>query len=355
MSVFAALFGAQHVFAMSLNFSASNTQISAGQEVILSWSTNSPAALHCLINDASGGFGSGSTKVSPKVSTNYTIICEYWLSNGSNYDSATRTITININGTLSPAPNNNSYPPTTTPTPTPYFNQTYTQLMNVACATSPASPKIGDLITFAAASSGGAAPYTYSWSGAVSGSGQSVSTSFAASGSKTATVISKDALGRSAQSSCSVNVTSDTTNTSNSVSAPTPTPTTSKPAGETGKVEGVSTVCKQVTVCFDQNTGKITETETLPTPSGVVTPTPTKSVVGASPSISKNSSKSSAPSLFASLFNIKGDVGGKIKSLAIWYVVILLVILLIVLSYMGIKKIKNKKEEALLDQQNRKT
>ncbi|OGF61485.1 hypothetical protein A2662_00670 [Candidatus Giovannonibacteria bacterium RIFCSPHIGHO2_01_FULL_45_33] len=356
LSVFAALLGASHVYAMNLNFTASTYQISSGQEVILSWVTNSPVALHCLINDASGGGGYGSVKVSPKISINYTIVCQYGLSNGGNPDSATQTVSVSVNGVPYPTPASYYYP---APTPTPYYysqpqyyypTQTYTQTINVACATSPASPKTGESVTFAAAASGGVAPYTYEWSGAVSGDGQSINASFLASGSKTATVISKDALGHSAQSSCSINVTSGTVN----ASAPTPTPESasavaSNPEEETGKVEGASTICKQVTVCFDQNTGKITETGTLPS----VSPTGKPAATTAS-SVSKDSSKSATSSLFASLFNIKGDVGGKIKSLVIWYVVILLVILLIVLSYMGIKKMKNKKEAAESDQQNRK-
>lgn len=233
-----------------------------------------------------------------------------------------------------------------------YVQQTYPSSINVACATSPASPKIGDTVTFAAAASGPSnypGPYTWEWSGSVSGTSQSVNTSFSTSGTKSAVIIAKDVYGDTAQSSCSAIIGS-------AGASPTPTPTpkptaTPKPTPTAGKVEGATTVCKQVTVCFDQTTGKVTETP--PAPSGVGTPA---SDVGASSpsSVSKNNSKSASLSLFASIFNIKGDAGGKIKSLVIWYAVILLVILFIVLSYMGIKSMKNKKAAAEeLDQQKR--
>lgn len=359
------LFGASHVLAMNLNFSANTTQITAGEAFIMSWDTNSPPALDCQIRDNKGWLGGGGSSgqlypIYPKASVNYTIYCEYWRSDGSNHDSATQTISVSVNGAPYPTPTSYYYPyPTPTPTPYYYYQPQYNsqpQSLKAACATSPASPKTGSAVTFAAAASGGIAPYTYAWSGAVSGTGQSIDTSFSEPGTKTATVVARDSSGRAVQSSCSVPVVANTPNP-----APTPTPKPSpaaKPtpvpsATETGKVEGVSTACKQITVCFDQATGKITET--LPTPSGVGTPTQPPAIVGAATpaSTSKNNAKSVSPSLFASIFNIKGDVGGKIKSLVVWYAVILLVILLVVFSYMGIKKIKNKKEAEKLDQQKR--
>lgn len=325
------LFGTAHVYAappVVTSFSVSPSNINAGDKVSLSWSSQNSSGCDLSGGHFGGGKGiSGSAIDYPKNTTTYTITCfNPFMNEAPN----SRSLTVYVNG--SPAP---AYQ---TPTPTPSYipqSPSQTQYINTACATSPTSPKIGEAVTFSSAASGGVTPYTYSWSGAVSGTGQSIVTSFTTAGTKTATVTAVDFAGRSAQSSCGVNILSGT-----------PTPPQAGGSGS-GKVEGATTVCKQITVCFDQNTGKVTEA-----------PAQTNKVVSAptvKPTVANNSPKTTATPFLATIFNVEGDVWGKIKSLVIWYVVILLVIILIVLTYMGIKRMKNKKITAESDQEKRNT
>jgi hypothetical protein len=292
-----------------------SSSISAGSKVSFTWSSQNSTG--CDLGGGHFGGGKGTTGSAidyPKITTVYTLTCTNPFTNGT---PDSRSLTVYVNG--SSAPSNPS------PTPTPYITYqppAQTQIMNTACATSPASPKIGDAVTFASASSGGITPYTYTWSGDVTGSGQTVVISFTSTGTKTAKVTSVDFAGHSAQSSCSVNIISN-----NASPRPTPTytptpppaggPTINKPTPTPtkdviGKVEGATTVCKQVTVCFDTTNGK-----TVIEPSPTATPVPTEI---------KTDSKSGSTSFLATIFNVKGDVWGKIKTLVIWYLVILLVI-----------------------------
>ena len=52
----------------------------------------------------------------------------------------------------------------------------------------------------------GVAPYSYKWTGGVSGVGKEFTTSFSTAGTKTANVEVKDNLGKTATNSCSVEV-----------------------------------------------------------------------------------------------------------------------------------------------------
>ncbi len=351
--VLALFYPAKTVFAMSINLSASPP---SNGFITIAWNTNPPAA-HCLFGPGQGGGGaSGFINVYPKTATTYTITCQS--------PSYTETVQASIQVSPSGTPNATQSTSAPTPTPTPYNNNNQQpqypqqqqntnvtmQIINVACATEPLSPKVGGKVTFAAAASGGLPPYTFNWSGAVSGNTQSIDTSFTTTGVKSAIVVARDAYGYSGQTSCSVNVASGASPTP----TPAPTRTQTPTPTPTGKVEGAATVCKQVNICFDQNTGKITETPVSPGQGGQATiPTPTANPTSAqsassAPAVSssKNKNENASPSFLATVFNVKGDVWGKIKSLVVWYIVILLIILLIVLSYMGVKKMKTKKAAA---------
>jgi len=75
---------------------------------------------------------------------------------------------------------------------------------SVSCSAEPISASPGETVTFTALASGGTAPYSYVWTGAVSGVGQSLPFQPAASGTYTAIVVVTDGQSSSAQASCSV-------------------------------------------------------------------------------------------------------------------------------------------------------
>lgn len=84
---------------------------------------------------------------------------------------------------------------------------TWTQLagVSVSCSASPDPATVGQTATFSATPSGGSAPYSYSWSGAVFGNTQTVTFQPASPGYPyTTTVVVTDARNASASSSCSV-------------------------------------------------------------------------------------------------------------------------------------------------------
>lgn len=167
----------------SVNLSVAPNNITLGQSSILAWST--AGATSCL---ASGGWSGtqstyGSITISPANTTTYSITC-FGSSGQSLTDS--ETIIVNPGGAVLGA---------------------YTGF-NTSCATSPASPIVGQAVVFAAASSGGTGTVRYSWSGTVVGSGQTQSATFSSTGVKTATVIGTDGSGRTSSASCSVNVSS---------------------------------------------------------------------------------------------------------------------------------------------------
>jgi hypothetical protein len=76
----------------------------------------------------------------------------------------------------------------------------------VSCSGSPALPALGQTVTFTANASGGTSPYSYTWSGSVSGAGQSASFAPTAAGNYGAQVTVTDAAGRIATAACSVAV-----------------------------------------------------------------------------------------------------------------------------------------------------
>ncbi|MCC6231350.1 MAG: PKD domain-containing protein, partial [Verrucomicrobiales bacterium] len=76
----------------------------------------------------------------------------------------------------------------------------------VSCSVSPSSPLVGQQVTVSATPSGGSAPYTYAWSGAVSGTGQSASFTPTSAGTYTGSVTVTDSASHQASASCPVAV-----------------------------------------------------------------------------------------------------------------------------------------------------
>ncbi len=76
----------------------------------------------------------------------------------------------------------------------------------VTCSASPNPAAIGQTVTFTANVAGGAAPYSYSWSGQVSGASQSVSFTPPGIGAYEASVTVTDSNGKAGSNSCSVAV-----------------------------------------------------------------------------------------------------------------------------------------------------
>lgn len=149
--------------------------INRGESSVLTWrSTNADSCR------ASGGWSgskalSGSQTVFPLNTTTYTIRCEN--ENGSRSDSVTVEVRDRIFDTLS-----------------------------ASCIASPTAAVPGQTVIFAAGAAGGRAPYSFTWSGVMSGSGQTRSASFTSLGTKTATVRLTDDRGFTASASCSVQI-----------------------------------------------------------------------------------------------------------------------------------------------------
>lgn len=213
----------------SVNLSVAPNNITLGQSSILAWST--AGATSC---SASGGWSGtqntyGSITISPANTTTYSITCF-----GSNGQSLTdsETIMVNPGGAVLGA---------------------YTGF-NTSCATSPASPVVGQAVVFAAASSGGTGAVKYSWSGTVVGSGQTQSATFSSTGVKTATVTGTDGAGRTSSASCSVNVSSAPV-----MSAPAPKPAPVVKAAVKPKEPDYDAICTArgyVKVNSDEDAGK---------------------------------------------------------------------------------------------------
>lgn len=120
--------------------------------------------------------------------------------------------------------------------------------LSVSCSPNPASPQIGQQVTWTATPNGGSYSYTsYSWliDGSTS-TGQSVSRTFNTTGTKTARVTVTDSTGATAQSpNCNINVTPDTTPPNVSLTSPTNGSTVSRyltlnaTASDLGGIAGV--------------------------------------------------------------------------------------------------------------------
>ncbi|MDO8522925.1 MAG: hypothetical protein Q7S12_01390 [bacterium] len=345
LSIFATLFGASHVFAASptiTRFDVTPASVNLGGSVTISWASQNSSG--CSLSGGPQGFRGQSDTFSytPYKAGAYTIVITCTFA-GESSDQQSRTIAVyDANSTNN---GNTSYNPQPQPA--------YSGIPTINLYSNKSVITAGEQINLSWSTSNAGSCYgTGGFSGYKNINGSE--TTYPANNTTYTITCSNGYGANSSNLTIYVNrPASQPTPTpfSQVVATPTPKPTPtpvtqSKPAGGTGKVEGASTICKQVTVCFDQGTGKTTETPISP-------PMPSSAGAAPSPSVSKNNSKSASPALLASIFNIKGDVGGKIKSLAIWYVVILLAILLVVLSYMGIKRMKIKKEAAEPDQQNR--
>ena len=76
----------------------------------------------------------------------------------------------------------------------------------VSCLPSPNPGTTGQTITFSAVPSSGTPPYSYSWSGTVSGSGQGASFVPTTAGTYAAYITVTDSNGKTGSNSCSVNV-----------------------------------------------------------------------------------------------------------------------------------------------------
>lgn len=104
---------------------------------------------------------------------------------------------------------NNNYQNYQTPiydqTPVYNYNNYSNGNLQVGCAVDATSVVIGNPVTWSVEVAGGAAPYTYSWTGSdgFHGSQASVVTSYITTGSKNATVTVTSADGRNASASCS--------------------------------------------------------------------------------------------------------------------------------------------------------
>ncbi|MGC8880816.1 MAG: PKD domain-containing protein [Minisyncoccia bacterium] len=162
------------------SFYANPGSLTGGGNSTLYWATSNCVSCEASSQPSfSGWYGEVNTAGSKSVyltqTTSFTLCCQGQGSN--NYD--TKTITVNVN----PLPN-----------------------LNVSCSASPNPSQVGQTVTFTANVSGGISPYSYYWSGAVSGSSSSVSKSFNSAGTYTAYLTVTDSASQSKSTFCSVQV-----------------------------------------------------------------------------------------------------------------------------------------------------
>lgn len=204
--------------APSVSLIANRTTIERGQSATLSWiATN---AYQCSGNWAGYYLGTNNqAQVYPQVTTEYGISC-----NGSD-GIATANVTVYVTDpTAIPSTTYYSNPTITqTSSPTPVYYPASAPAFTAACATGPTRAQVGQSVTFAAASSGGASPVRYQWIGDVQGIGQTQTISFSSLGTKTASVTVVDANNRTAVGTCRVEIIETV------VSAPPPAPAPKAP------------------------------------------------------------------------------------------------------------------------------
>lgn len=76
----------------------------------------------------------------------------------------------------------------------------------VTCSATPSTAYVGQTVTFTPSPSGGTPPYTYTWSGAVSGSGSQILFQPSLTQPYNESVTVRDSLGAQSSGACSVNV-----------------------------------------------------------------------------------------------------------------------------------------------------
>ncbi len=175
----------------------SSSQITPGQTVTLSWSSTN--AQQCL---ATGGWSgtqplSGSLTVTPVTTTTYSLSCTN--SYGSGYDSKT----VLVNSTYNPNPyypytNNYTYDNQST-----IYGSNNSNPLNAVCVISPVDSATYKSVSFTAGVSGGSQPYTYKWSGDVSGNQLTAKAYFTTPGIKNAYLTVHDSTNQVATASCS--------------------------------------------------------------------------------------------------------------------------------------------------------
>ena len=326
----------QQLLAPAVNLNALPNTISRGQTSLLVWSSTNATQCYASGGPAAGGGAgwsgakalSGSETVSPTVNTAYSLNC----SNSSGQ--AADTDTVFVNNILFEPP-------------------TRTQPFTAACVISPSITQVNRMITAAAGQSGGSAPYSYSWSGDISGTGVTRNFIFSTTGAKTIRLTVTDATGKTAEATCQTRV--------NSAVIATPTPTTptvittsTPPPSQcncpTAQVIQAP-VCRTYTTCSDGQTyeiggsgnGRAQTTPTNPSnfiydsgvSSGQITPAdqgqlPQTQVAG--------QEQTGNGSLLASLFTSKEGVPSRFTFLIVWYILILFFVGFLALIYSAVLK-----------------
>ncbi len=293
----------------TLSFSVNTNNINRGDTATLTWFSQN--TLYCDASSAWNGqyLTYGNFAARPAQTSNFGITCVG--TNGSVSD----IITVFVNQPVTnPPPSSivtpNYYP---SPTPPPVYVAPPIGALTAGCAASPTVAEVGQTITFAAASNGGAAPYRYSWSGNVSASVEVFTTSFNSIGQKSSTITITDRDGRTAYGYCNVQIN--------------PKTVTYTPPAKPKVIVAQAPICKTVTICFDSTTGKTYEQNNPP-----ATATETPQVTEAT------SSGSFLASIFGS--NTNQNIGSLIK----FYVIILILAAIAAVVYFVVKLIKGKKQ-----------
>jgi len=160
------------------SFTANPNPLSYNGSTSLSWSTSNCNSCTASASPSNSyWYGSKSTSGSTSI-YNLTQTTTFTLSCSGSSGSDTKSVTVNMQ----------------------------TPSLNASCYASPNPAQVNQVVTFTANVSGGVSPYSYSWSGAVSGNSQSVTKTFSNSGTYTAYLTVTDSASQTKTTSCSVEV-----------------------------------------------------------------------------------------------------------------------------------------------------
>jgi hypothetical protein len=308
----------QQSLAPSVNITANPNVISIGSTSLLVWSSSN--ANNCFASGAWSGTKalSGSEVVSPNVNSTYTINCS------NNVGSANDSDTVIVNSVL---------------------GQTTTGL-TAACVASPSVASINRNVQFVAGEFGGNAPYSYSWSGDITGSGQITNFIFSTTGRKNVTLRVTDTNGRVATANCSTQVNPTVVTVAPADEPPVVLATTDyaticealgyvKPV-----VKAVAPVCKTYTSCSDGTTYEGTDTNgnTISNAGTTSTSGTVSTDTTATTQTANADTSAGSKSLLASIFLNGAGSPSRLGFVLIWYVMVLLFIGFIALIYSAVRR-----------------
>ncbi len=226
----------------TVRLTANPSTITRGETSVLSWTSGNATKCQATGSWTGNKATTGEETISPDVTTIYGLVCTNDVGSGA----AQTMVTVVTPGTNAGGGGGGTPQVDGASTTAPFY---------IACVVSPANAPVGNYVTFVAGQSGGIAPFTYVWTGDVSGVSKAARPFFNTPGIKRTTLLARDAAGSVARAQCAVNIYQPATTTVIRPAAPKPQPaqapcncaTTTPPA----PTQAVAPVCRTYTSCTD--------------------------------------------------------------------------------------------------------